>query len=462
MKFRGIIAELCTLKFKEFLVEMETTPQEKEQIRTLIRQLIGGNSEWFKQYSILVGDKGPYWILNYSPGPRNEFNRLVRGMVVAKPQPGFTGDPLVLIKSFPFIRFYNQHEKEAAPVDLANAEMMEKMDGTMVGVFFPDSDPSKPQYHTRKMLSTHDDDVSRKLVTFHGQEFKFMPLIGQFVNKLNYQEKDVYFTYVFEFLHEASYVLTKYKPEKYGLYLLGARNLITHRELSERELDKKAAELGAFRPRRFDTVADNDEISKMFDIAGADAPDFEGFIFRDKESGNRIKVKDPRYVQKHHLLDNSKYKNLIPLILQGEEEEIAAYFPHVVPRIKLFKEAYANYLNKVIERVKHWRSTGLKGRDLSLALFGENPLSKWELRLAKLRGEVTPSKERAEKDKFICNMVLKYSDIDDDEEIKAKIDKELKEVGLGQGTNLGNPKGLIELIGLNDDEDEQQPDVGEM
>lgn len=454
------------LNFKEFLIEMETTTNEKEQIRTIIRKLIEGDKSFFTSHEISVGDKGQYWILNYTPGGRTEYNRLVRGMVVAKPNAEFNNDPLKLIKSFPFIRFYNHGEKESDPINFNNSEMLEKMDGTMVGLFFPHGNVNQPEFHTRKMLSTHKDDFSRKITSFQGVEFSFLPTIKKYVDSLKFSEQDVAYTYVFEFLHQASQVLTKYKPNQYGLYLLGARNLETHRELTEDELDIASKRIGAFRPRRFDAVSDHSEIERMFDLARLNTPDFEGFIFRDRETGKRIKVKDPRYVEKHHAIDQSGYKNLVPLILKGETEEIVAYFPHTKERINKIIAAYEEYLNKVLEKVKKWRSTGLTGRDLSVAIFGENPKSKWELRLAKNRGEKPTERKTAEPDEFIRNMIMKYHDIENNDLLKNKIENDIREVALGKGTNNGDPKRFIDLIGLNTDEDQtqtQQPtDVSEL
>ena len=128
---------------------------DKRRLQTIISNAVGGNSRWLTQQNIWVGDKGSYFVLNYGPGQRNEFDRLVRGMVIRKPDVK-VADLLSLIVSFPFVRFHNQHEKEAAPVNFQNAQMIEKLDGTMVGVFF---DGSELRWHTRKMICTHPSDL---------------------------------------------------------------------------------------------------------------------------------------------------------------------------------------------------------------------------------------------------------------------------------------------------------------
>ena len=444
--------------------EYNTTQSQKDNIRTIIQKLIADDKRWFIDNLIIVGDKGPYWILNYQQGGRNEFNQLVRGMVVAKPPANFHGDLLSLIKSFPFIRFYNQGEGDAAHVDFSNAEMLEKMDGTMVGAFFPTGDPTKPEFHTRKMMSTHEPDVSRQMTTFQGKDAKFLPTIRPYVDQLKFTQKDVDYTYVFEFLHEISYVLTKYQPHQYGLYLLGARNIKTHQEMNEDELDQTAKRLGANRPRRFvlgnktsqpdpmfgaersgAKIATHAEIEKMFQDAAAETPDFEGFVFRDKQSGNRVKVKDPKYVEKHHLLDSLSYKRLIPLLLKGEEEEIVAYFPQAKERIEEIKTAYNKYLNNVVDTVQAWQRSGFVGKELALRIFGP---------------------ESSAMDKFTKNMSKKFNDVRDVDAIRNGVDAQLKQIALGTGKDGGggSPKRLIELIGLHDDEEEENnnPNVGEL
>ena len=93
---------MIILEFKGYFLEMQTSDSEKNLIREIISNLISYNKPWFDEKCILVGDKTNYWILNYSNFGKNEYNRLVRGMVIKKPTMPFHGDPLILISSFPF------------------------------------------------------------------------------------------------------------------------------------------------------------------------------------------------------------------------------------------------------------------------------------------------------------------------------------------------------------------------
>lgn len=793
---------MIRLGFRSFLLEMETTMDEKQRIREIIQHLLDGDKAWFDEKFILVGNKGNFWVLNYLQGPRNEYNGLVRGMVVQQPPPGWTGEPLSLIRSFPFIRFYNQGEKEAATINFQNAEMLEKMDGclskdtkiafcdgrqirikdiveekmpgpvwgfdlrshkvvptmithwhdngitddwltvrikddnngngvktlhttsnhlfysptiqnysradclegdvyrlrqgwvgdarslvfgtmlgdgslgkhphfkggwhiswthannqraltdwyckvlgipfyleenyatgyshdkhrcvisrselfeevadvclgddlqkrinskwlsevdvvglatwymddgsisygrkgkqrpralfhtegfyekeveklmefllnrfgidsvkqkyrgytgirlnadaaerfwklvckyiipelryklpehlrdcecywdnfssksvgmrvkksqvlsvakgnyhtskkgrtrkydittgtsnffangilvhnSMVGVYFPNGDHTDPHWHTRKMVSADQGDMSRNLTTFGGKNFKFMPIIGEYVKRLSFAPEDVDYTYVFEFIHEASYVLTKYKPEQYGLYLLGARRLSTHRELTEQELDTVAVRLGVKRPRRWDAMASHEEIESMMKQMAQEIPDFEGFVFRDKETGHRLKVKDPDYVRRHHLLDKGRsFATLLSLILMGEEDEVLAYMPHLADRVKEVKTKYNAYLDKAVTTVQKWQAKGFKTRkDLAIPLFGQ----------------IYSPPQPGEEDVFLRTQILKNYHVKDAEVLRNNINNAMKEVALGSGKKAGQPKDLVAMLDLDDE-----------
>lgn len=422
---------------------MKTTDLEKINLRTIIEKVIANDRDWLNEKLIMWSDKATSWILNYKPGARNDFNRLVRGLIIRKPEPNFSGDVLSLIVSFPFIRFYNYGEAEAAPVEFANAEMLEKMDGTFVGVYFPNTHLD-PHFHTRRMMSAHVPDTEMEMTTFTGVKVKFLPGIEKYVKALKFNEGDVGKTYMFEFIHSSSQVLTKYRPDQYGLYLLGARNVVTHEEFLEDELDTIAVRIGAKRPRRYSTVNEHDQIVELFKIASAETPDFEGFIFRCKSTGHRIKVKDPDYVRKHHMIDSSRFKHLIPMVLQGEAEEVISYFPHVRENVEKFKIAYKNYIDHVVSKVISYRDLKLTQKELALKVLGKS--------------ETSNITNPIEKDSFVTNSILKLARFEDNDYIKTQVESALKMMACGTDNN-GNPSKLVGLLGLQDDE---QEDLGEI
>lgn len=397
------------------------TTLERNRLNLIIKKLMDGDSGWFSDVNIHVSKKKGYWMLNYAPGPRNDFNKLVRGMVVRQPVWGKKEDPLSLIVSFPFVRFFNHGEKDAEDIVLHQSELLEKLDGTMVGIFLDVF--GKPCFHTRKMLSIEQADWDLQLTTFHGKTYPFLPTIADYVAKLSFDASiDVFHTYVFEFIHEVSHVVTKYIPEQYGLYLIGCRELTTYQELTEDELDALAVRIGALRPRRWSAL----QHKEIMVLMKEEVQDFEGFVFRDKLTGKRVKLKDTDYLRKHRLLDETSYKNLLPIVLMGEEEEILAYFPFVKDRVEEVKKAYGVYLDKATNAVLKWR--GKDRKEVAMAIFHN--------------GE--------EQDQHVRNLVMRFLDEQNPDTVRHAIDKELKKVALGQGNNAGSPKRLLEIIGLQD------------
>lgn len=381
---------------------------------TLINAVVAKNESWLKEYNIDYGIKGDWWVLNYCKvGPRNQYNRLARGIIIHQP----TGK----IVSFPFVRFYNFGEKEADVVDFANSEVMEKLDGTFVGVFFPNE---TPHWQTRKMVSTHDCDFEMK--SFYGENFKLMSLIGEFVNKLNWDlvaDKNEH-TYMFEFIHKHTKVITNYEFDQYGLYLIGCRNILTHAEKSEHELDEFAKLIGAKRPRRWEFTS-HEEIVSLFDSF---PKDFEGFVVRERKSTKRVKVKSDDYVKVHHLLTKISYKKLIPLWLDGEAEEIIAYFPEAAAKVAKIEKAFCEFCEKATERVLYWHKQNLDRKSLAL----------------KITGQTGP--EFVEHDQTIRGLIFQFYS-EPKSEIRQKVEDRLKDP---KRTSVYK---LIEVMGLDDKND---------
>lgn len=411
---------------------METTLIEKNRIREIISNLVQGNKDWIGEKLITISDKEDYWVLNYIQGQRNAYNRLVRGMVVKKPSHGWDGDYLDLIVSFPFTRFFNHGESDAADIDFLNSEMLEKMDGTMVGIFFPTKDLSQFEFHTRKLISASEYDMNLWITSlgrkFYGQKYQLMKLIEPYTRTLNFTADDLDYTYVFEFVHGLNQVLTEYPEDSYGFYLLGARNVKTHKELYEDELDKLAERLGCYRPRRFDALDDIDKIQEECQKLSKELEDFEGFIFRDKETGHRLKLKSLEYVKKHHLLGNASYARLLERVIAGEEEEIVACLSFLKEPIELVKQKYNDYLNMLVEKVKFWKAKNHSSqKELAIDILGGSISKKDKTK------KLNPKEPRD-----VASYVLRYASRNEDD-LYDLIDQDLKNKSY---------KTLAEMIGL--------------
>lgn len=401
---------------------MKPTHQELDRLEKIITKLISGKLSWLAKRIIWFRDKGQYWILTYGPGERNEFNCLTRGLVVRKPSDK-NEPPLSLIESFPFTRFFNQNEKEAAIIDICKSDIIEKLDGSFCGVFFPTSNPQKFEFNTRRMISSSEGDLALEIQSLNKtKSFPLLKEMKKFLCKLNFTENDLKRTLIFEFIHESSHVCTKYNPEQYGLYLIGARDLNDFRELSEQELDEISIRLGSRRPRIW-SVKSPEEVTALIADIDKETINFEGFVARDKITGRRIKIKNTEYLKIHHMLSDLSYKNLVPVIFKNETEEIIANFPTAKERIDLIKGKYEEFIQKTYQEIKKWQKKKLNKKETAINLF-----------------------KNQDTDSFICAQIMKNLEIYDNKQILENIKKSLQKMALGEGKNCGNPAKLIKLI----------------
>ena len=396
---------------------MNISQNHKDHLVEIIQYLISGDTLWFSDKNIDVKDKGDCWILNYKIGVCNDYNKLTRGLVVQKPI-GSLDNPLSLILSFPFVRFFNLGEGPADTVDFSNAEMIEKLDGTLVGIY-----QNGDCWHTRKMVSSNKEDMNFDLTTFHGKSYKLMPLIGQCVDKIKFSDSSI--IYICEFIHEATFVVTRYNPDQYGLYLVGARSLDTLQEFGELELDKIAHQLGLKRPRRWDSTDDKDRITDLMEKIKEQTPGFEGFVFRDRITGNRVKIKDVEYVRIHHMVGGLTYKNLLYGVLHGETSEILSYFASAQSRIDEIRAKCEAVMCDTLGQVVYWRDKNLDRKSLAIQIFHNN---------------LVP-------DKWVAAQIMSFFQESNDEAIKEHLEQQLLTMSEKQ------PNRLLKILGLKDQDE---------
>jgi len=142
------------------------------------------------------------------------------------------------------------------------------------------------------------------------------------------------FTWVFELCSQYNKVVRHY--DKPCAYLLSAYNGM--HELMPNVVDELAFAYGLDRPK---VVQCRDIFDCTMYIAKLDETDktFEGVVIRDINN-QRWKVKNPSYIALHRLADNGNLpttKRLLPLVLNGEIDEVVRYFPEIEPNLLKLK-----------------------------------------------------------------------------------------------------------------------------
>lgn len=320
--------------------------QDWADLRTVSENYLAKNEAFFEEHGINWSQKGKYAIFNYRQDAEpNRYNGWCRALVLAE-------DGRVM--SLPFPRFFNKGQKEAPELDPANCDLIEKMDGTLIGGFW---DGDEFVFHTRRTISSHQPDMELEITNFNGKPYSLLQVAKKYVDQIKWDQYLLdrkFFCFAFELIHDATKVVTEYPEDKWGLYLLTVRNLRTMRDHdsgSEMILDGFAGEMGVRRPRVW-TAESYAHVEQMM----AEHPeDFEGYVLRDRTTGQRVKSKNPSYVERHHMVDRRTYRYLIPLWLKGERAEIEAYFPDTTPLFQDLEDALAVFTKKIEMLIMYWQ-----------------------------------------------------------------------------------------------------------
>lgn len=253
-------------------------------------------------------------ILNYDQilSPRKDpIVMECRGIVVDR------NENKVVARTFP--RFFNWGEfpEQHAKFDWTSALVQEKLDGSLIVAYWW---KGEWRFNTRGSFA---DGLC-------GESGQSWSNIVKNILSGAAPRNDA--TWVFELCSPWNQVVAYHDKPKLVL-LSGFDPALEDGELAPHALDAEAKYLGVERPKLYSLSSAQDCIDFLF------SPDvhatFEGFVARDK-NGMRIKIKNARYVALHHLSANKNIyltKNLVPLILSGETEEVLAYFPDAKKRI---------------------------------------------------------------------------------------------------------------------------------
>jgi hypothetical protein len=234
------------------------------------------------------------------------------------------------VMSLAFTKFFNSEEGNAAKIDWDTAHVLEKLDGTMIQVYW--------DWHANKWFAATTGTAEGEGEVNNKNGTTFNDLFWDTVNnKYTFNEcllnKD--FVYVFELTTPYNIVV---KPHgESSATLLTVRNRETLVELSGKALEMAAVSLDIPLVKSFDINAKNvGHLLKTFE--GMPWSE-EGYVVRDGDD-NRVKVKNPAYVAVHHLKGKTAEHNIITIVKSNEIEEFASTFPERKDELLRLKENY--------------------------------------------------------------------------------------------------------------------------
>lgn len=257
-----------------------------------------------------------------------------------------------------FDRFYNFGEANTQNFDFSNADIFEKCDGSLVPVYWNVID-------CRWEISTRGTCFAEASYGFdETKSFREMILMGMGFTEEEFQENmqqfglDKFVTYVFEFIGPTNRIVTPYT--EHIVVLLAAIGIDGKEYSGFFDIFKKMG-MNVREPEIYSAKSAEDILQLCNKLPGLK----EGFVCRDRITGERVKVKSSLYVKLHLLRGNNQpsIKNFIEVVIQNEQEEMLTYFPefeeYILPienaLFSLFQEADKLYeQTKEIENQKEF------------------------------------------------------------------------------------------------------------
>ena len=241
------------------------------------------------------------------------------------------------VMSLAFTKFFNSEEGNAVKIDWNTANILEKLDGSCIQVYY---DKYKDTWFAGTTGTAEGEgEVNNKLGTTFNQLFWITVM-----DKYNFDvtKLDKNYCYVFELTTPYNIVV---KPHgELSATLLMVRNLKTLEELPFEQVGVVAAYIGVPLVKSFDLNA-KDVGALMRSLEGMPWSE-EGYVVVD---GNfkRIKIKNPAYVAVHHLKGKTAEHQIMVIIKNNEIEEFAATFPDRKEELFKLKESYDLLVDKL-------------------------------------------------------------------------------------------------------------------
>jgi hypothetical protein len=241
------------------------------------------------------------------------------------------------VMSLAFTKFFNAEEGNAAKIDWNTAHVLEKLDGTLIQVYW--DWVNEEWYAGTTGTAEGEGEVNNKMGTTFNSLFWDTVTKQYALNPCMFDKNHVY---VFELTTPYNIVV---KPHgESSATLLTVRNRVTLQEVSWKDLTMIAESLRVPLVKRFDLNA-KDVGTLLRTFEGMPWSE-EGYVVVDANF-NRIKIKNPAYVAVHHLKGKTAEHNIITIVKSNEIEEFASTFPERKDELFRLKDNYDKLTDKL-------------------------------------------------------------------------------------------------------------------
>jgi len=324
-------------------------------------------------FNLIISAKNNLVLFKY-----NQFNSDFSNSIVRESRGIILENGTWKIVCNPFFKFWNYGESHAFNIDLEKSYIIEKVDGSIIKVYFYDE---KWRIATNGTIDAKDATTTDKIPF---EELFFDIISREDFNILTSQfEQDK--TYMFELVHSSARIVVDYSKKE--LVFIGLKENETSKDFNifYKSIRKKMESVFNGLPIRFPKLFDlkdvNDimELSNIADKENLNGNDFEGFVvsqFEEDEVIGRVKIKSPKYIQLHHVATGEGItNNLINVLMNNEMKEFEVYLNKLPDKVreeyKSLKEKYSNLVDYLLKEGEIYRgmSKTMSRKELAFAVL---------------------------------------------------------------------------------------------
>lgn len=239
-----------------------------------------------------------------------------------------------------FKKFFNFGESYAADINWNNCSASEKMDGSLMSVWY-----SHDKWHlsTNGTIDAYKAPISGAVVYNNFGEL-FESVLPMTVFKGNRLEN---LCFTFELVSPFNRVVIEYKESE--VYLLSVRRMDTLEEISDdKTLDSLASMLGVKRPHKYN-LNKREDYQELVDSMD---DSHEGIVVCDNNL-NRVKIKTLHYFELHKMAHNGNVpmETIVDIVRTNEVEEFLSYFSQYSDVVHEIQKR-VDMINKAIEQIE--------------------------------------------------------------------------------------------------------------
>ena len=232
------------------------------------------------------------------------------------------------VVSYPYNKFFNHGEGHAAPIDWASARVFEKVDGSLMTLYWYDN-----QW---QVASSGSPDAGGEV---YGTNISFKDLFWKVWNELGYKFPDgawMDLCFMFELCTPYNKIVVQHTKNRIVFH--GGRYLIPeeYKELPYNGILGMSMAHGWEVVKSYPLGNIDDVLKTLESIPPTEG---EGYVVCDANF-NRIKVKTPQYVALHHMRDGMGSRRMLELVRSNETEVFLNYFPEFKSMHAQVKEKY--------------------------------------------------------------------------------------------------------------------------